>query len=418
MNLLFLCISLPDLNRASGLYADLLKELADRGYNVYALCSSENGMPAGFTIEHGVKVIRTKVPFLRQNTSLLRKGIGSLMMNPCFKRSFSKFLRDIQFDWLLLPTPPPTMVDIVKAIRKKQPQTKVYLVLRDIQPECANRSSISPDVYERTDVYDECKIPFNINPFARRLLYKKSQSLYKLSDVIGCMSPGNASFVKKIAPYVEDYRLKMLPNWYTEPEKHAVDEQFIRVKYGLIGKFVAIFGGNIGPQQAVWNIAQLAKMNINKKDAVFLVVGRGVAKHVLENMAKQDNLNNILFLEYMPREDYEALLQIADLGIISLDEKYQVPTCPSKIIGYMALQKPVIAMINKGSDYGEFYIDKSCCGLWSAGLDNEKMFANYEWMYYHPDERKEMGKKGYDYFKEHFSTQAVTDLMVSQIELL
>ena len=271
-----------------------------------------------------------------------------------FYRAYKKHFRKITFDWLILPTPPATMVEVVKKIKKNQ-KTKVYVILRDIQPECDERSNISPEILERTDVYNECKKPYGIHPVARRLLYNKSQSLYKIVDIIGCMTPGNVEFVKKIAPYVGNNKLKVLPNWYAEPEYIAVDVQSVRDKLNLKGKFVAIFGGNIGPQQAVWNIAQLAKMNINKKDVVFLVVGRGVAKHTLEDMARRDKLTNIIFLEYMPREDYEAVLQTADIGIISLDEKYQVPTCPSKIIGYMALSKPVLAMFNKGSDYGEFY---------------------------------------------------------------
>ena len=82
----------------------------------------------------------------------------------------------------------------------------------------------------------------------------------------------------------------------------------------------------------------------------------------------------------------------------------------------MALHQPVIAMINEGNDYGEFYIDKSGCGLWSAGLDNEKMFANFEWMYTHPEERKAMGEAGYRYYKENFAAEVVCKELCKQLE--
>lgn len=415
MNILFFCLSLPDLDSQGGFYADLIKMMAEKGHNIYALCSTENGMPKGLSTEHGVNVLRVDVLFLRRNTSMMRKGLGSLMINPRFYRAYKKHFRKITFDWLILPTPPATMVEVVKKIKKNQ-KTKVYVILRDIQPECDERSNISPEILERTDVYNECKKPYGIHPVARRLLYNKSQSLYKIVDIIGCMTPGNVEFVKKIAPYVGNNKLKVLPNWYAEPEYIAVDVQSVRDKLNLKGKFVAIFGGNIGPQQAVWNIAQLAKMNINKKDVVFLVVGRGVAKHTLEDMARRDKLTNIIFLEYMPREDYEAVLQTADIGIISLDEKYQVPTCPSKIIGYMALSKPVLAMFNKGSDYGEFYIDNPGCGLWSVDLDYKKMQENFEWFYSHPDERKRMGLSGYNYYKKYLSAKTIAETLDAQLK--
>ena len=413
MNILFLCLSLPDLSQKGGFYADLVKKMADRGHNIFVLCSTENGMPNGLSTECGVKVLRVNVPFLRTNTSLMRKGLGSLMLNPIFCRAYKKYYSNIYFDWLMLPTPPATMVEVVNTIKRNQ-NANIYVILRDIQPECADRKP-SPEILNRADVYDECKKPYGIHPVARRLLYNKSQALYKIADMIGCMTPGNAEFVKRIAPYVDYNKLKVLPNWYAEPQHIAVDEEAVREKYNLKGKFVAIFGGNIGPQQAVWNIAQLAKMNIMKKDVVFLVVGKGVAKHTLENMARKDNLTNIMFLEYMPREEYEAVLETADIGIISLDEKYQVPTCPSKVIGYMALSKPVLAMFNKGSDYGEFYIDNPRCGLWSVNLDYKKMQENFDWYYNHPEERKRMGSSGYIYYKKHFSAEAIAEILDAQL---
>lgn len=415
MKLLFLLLDLPDLGLGGGgFYADLIKEMSNRGHDVFVICKSDEKKVAGRYKEGTVSAIRVNVPFLKRNTSLFKKGIGSLLMNPSYIKAYKNYLQKEDFDYVFIPTPPATLVNVAKRIVTKK-KTKVYVILRDIQPECADRKP-SQEVLSRADVYDECKKPFGIHPVARRLLYNKSQALYKIADIIGCMTPGNAAFVKKIAPYIDYSKLKVLPNWYSEPERIAVNEQSVREKYGLTGKFVAIFGGNIGPQQAVWNIAQLAKMNLDKKDAVFLVVGRGVAKRTLEDMAIKDNLTNMMFLEYMPRQDYEAILQTADLGMISIDEKYKVPTSPSKIIGYMALAKPVLAMFNKGNDYGEFYIDRPGCGLWSVDLDNQKMQENFEWFYTHPQERIAMGRAGYYYYKEHFTAKKVSDELCKQLK--
>lgn len=414
MKLLFLTLSLPDLSSGKGgFYADLINEIS-LSHDVYVICQNNGEKPTGLYQEGRVSVVRVNVPFLKTNTSLLRKGIGSLLMNPCFKKAYRKYYCDVEFDYVFVPTPPATLVDVAKVI-KQRTGAKIYVVLRDIQPECADRK-VSQEVLDRADVYDECKKPFGINPLARRLLYLKSQQLYKTADIIGCMSPGNIEFVKTIAPYLNDNQVKILPNWYAETEHVNIDVDAVRKKYNLTNKFVVIFGGNIGPQQAVWNIAQLARMNLEKRDVVFLIVGKGVKKHVLEEIARKDNLTNLKFMQYMPREDYEAILQTADLGIISLDEKYKVPTCPSKIIGYMALAIPVIAMINEGSDYGDYYIGKSGCGLWSVGLDNKKMQENFEWFYSHPEERKQMGLSGNEYYKSHLTVKKVCDELCKQLD--
>lgn len=415
MKILFLTIGLPDMSRGGGFYADLIQEMSNSGIEVTALSPTLPNQESGVYKEGSCRVLRVNVPFLKRNTSLLIKGLGSLALNPCYIIAYKKYLDGQKFDYVFLPTPPATMIEVAKVIKKKS-GAKLYVILRDIQPECSDRRAVSQSVLNRHDVYDECKKPFGINRLAYKYLYKKSQQLYKLADFIGCMSPGNMEFVKQIAPYVEDSKNVLLPNWYKETNLNEQDNSAeIRKKYDLTDKFVAIFGGNVGPQQAIWNIATLAKHFKSQKDIVFVVVGRGTKMGKLKEIAANDHLVNIMFMSYMPRNEYEHVLKMADVGLISLDEKYKVPTCPSKVIGYMALHQPIVAMINEGSDYGKFYIDRPGCGLWSAGLDNEKMFANFEWMYTHPEERKAMGEAGYKYYKEHFDVKMVCKQLLEQL---
>lgn len=418
MRIIFVTMDIPDLKgEDGGFYADMIRCLAHCGHDVTVLCQAGSDTSTGVYEEGIIRTLRVNVPFLSRNTSLLRKGIGSILMSFFYNRAYSRFFKDEAFDFILLPTPPPTLVDVVKKVKKRS-GARLYVILRDIQPESGNRKKVSPEILKRTDVYDECKRPYGVHRIIEGFLFRKSQRLYHLADRIGCMSPGNMEFVKTIAPYVKTESICILPNWYKESSMIDFDETSIRKKYRLEGKFIALFGGNIGPQQAVWNIAQLAKQNLDKKDVVFLVVGRGVKKQVLEEMARLDHLTNIRFIDYLPKEDYERILRVADLGLISLDEKYKVPTCPSKIIGYMALEKPVLAMLNKGSDYGEYYIGKSGCGLWSVDLDNVKMQENFDWFYGHPEERKRMGRDGYQYYKEHFTVERVCDLLDKQLSEL
>ena len=402
------------MNKGGGFYADLIQEMSNRRVEVTALAPTLPNQDTGLYQEGLTRVLRIKMDNVQGNIPTYKKIYRVMMMNPRYKRAYKKYLWDEKFDWVIMPTPPSSFIDVVDMI-KARTAAKFYILLRDIHPESKKRFPTA-ETLARTDLYDECKKPYSANWLMYSYLYKKSQRGYKQADAIGCMSPGNMAFVKKIAPYVEDSNIVLLPNWYKETDfTEQNDPELIRKKYGLAGKFIAIFGGTIGEGQAIWNIATLAKRNLSHEDIVFLIVGRGVKKAVLEDMARRDHLTNMMFLNYMPRNEYEALLKTADVGLITIDEKFPVPTCPSKVIGYMALHQPVVAMINEGSDYGEFYIDKAGCGLWSAGLDNEKMFANFEWMYTHPEERKAMGEAGYSYYKEHFDVKVVCKQLLDQL---
>lgn len=416
MKILFLTISLPNLNKESGsFYADMIRALCKKGHEVTAIAPTNENQRTGVYIEGEVRVLRVNIPPIQGDYPTYKKIYGVLMMNPLYIRAYRKYLRKEEYDWIIMPTPPVSLVRVVKRIRK-QTNVKFYLLLRDIHPESKRRFP-TLETLSRTDVYDECKKPYKAGRLMYNYLYYQSQEAYRIADYIGCMTPGNIAFVERIAPKVSKDKIVLLPNWYKESkEDQKADEKAVRIKYGLEGKFIAIYGGTIGEGQAIWNIATLAKHCLPNPDIVFLIVGRGVKKVVLEKMAQQDGLKNMKFLNYMPRIEYETLLRIADVGLISIDEKFPVPTSPSKAIGYMALHKPIVAMINKGNDYGEFYLAPSRCGLWSEGLDNEKMFSNFEWIYTHPDERKQMGEAGYQYYLQHFTEEIICNELCKQLE--
>lgn len=398
----------------SDLYADIMYCLSNMGHDITILAPSIEDEFSGKRKEGKVEVVRVPLKPFIGNIPFYKKGIRIMEMSKKYIAAYNKYIADEKFDIILMATPPSSLYDVVK-LAKKRSGAKFYLILRDIHPECLDRKKIPERFAKRTDVYDECKRPYGVNFFVEKLLFYQSQSLYKLADWVGCMSPGNQRYFKTIAPYIDDDRIVLLPNWYKGREYSGCKSDKLLEKYNLKEKFIAIFGGTIGEAQAVWNIATLAKHNLEKKDVVFLIVGRGSKKDVLEDIAKKDNLTNIRFLNYLPREDYEQILELADLGLISIDEKYKVPTCPSKIIGYMALAKPVLAMFNEGSDYGEYYIDQTGCGLYSVDLNHKKMFENFDWFYSHPKERVLMGLAGYNYYKTHLTVEAVCNTLNNQI---
>ena len=415
MKILFISISMPNLSFGkSDLYADIIYCLSNMGHDITILAPSIEDDFSGKRKEGKVEVVRVPLKPFIGNIPFYKKGIRIMEMSKKYIAAYNKYIADEKFDIILMATPPSSLYDVVK-LAKKRSGAKFYLILRDIHPECLDRKKIPERFAKRTDVYDECKRPYGVNFFVEKLLFYQSQSLYKLADWVGCMSPGNQRYFKTIAPYIDDDRIVLLPNWYKGREYSGCKSDKLLEKYNLKGKFIAIFGGTIGEAQAVWNIATLAKHNLEKKDVVFLIVGRGSKKDVLEDIAKKDNLTNIRFLNYLPREDYEQILELADLGLISIDEKYKVPTCPSKIIGYMALAKPVLAMFNEGSDYGEYYIDQTGCGLYSVDLNHKKMFENFDWFYSHPKERVLMGMAGYNYYKTHLTVEAVCNTLNNQI---
>jgi glycosyltransferase involved in cell wall biosynthesis len=370
-------------------------EFKENGHEVTIIAPALNGQKAGIYQEGNINVLRVKVFESNNVSSVIKKGLALSLMPYQYMLAYQKFLKNTKFDLILMPTPPITLIDFALFVKKKNVSTKLYLILRDIHPHSSRSIGM-------------CN-----NPIMYNFLYVKAQKAYKKSDYIGCMSPGNIEYVAGIAPNIDKKKIVLLPNWqkfeeYTDPDVS------IREKYGLKDKFVAIFGGTIGVGQEIENIITLAEHYKSDENIVFLVVGKGIRKQLLVDKAKQLNLQNIVFVDFLPRNDYNNLLKSVDLGIISLDHRYTVPTCPSKVIGYMATKIPVIAMINKGSDYGQYYI--SHCGLWSEDLNNQKMFENFDDLYNNKEKRKEFEKTGYDFYVENLTSNIAYNNIIKQVE--
>lgn len=403
-------------HNSGSFYGDFLFELANRDHSITVMSPSLNDGFQGMRQEGRFRVLRVPTKPFIGDYSIWVKGIRILSLTKKYKKIYNKFLNSEKFDYVIMPTPPMALVDVMTHVMKKS-GAKSYIILRDIHPECLQRKTISTEVLSRTDVYDECKRPYSVNPLISKILYRESRNLYKNGNYFGCMTPGNQKYIKGIAPYLDDSQILLLPNWYSLKKVSKLDnEQALREKYNLIGKTIAIFGGTIGEAQAIWNIAALAKHNMNKSDLVFLVVGRGSKFKTLQQIAQQDNISNLISLSYLPRQDYEAILQLADIGLISIDEKYTVPTSPSKILGYMAMAKPVLAIFNEGNDYGEFYIDSANCGLWVTNLNYKDYFKKFDKLYYDRDYRISLGRNGHRYFKDNFQVSKIVDAFESQIK--
>jgi glycosyltransferase involved in cell wall biosynthesis len=368
------------------MYSDLALEFGNHGHEVSIIAPTLEYQKPGLYKELNMSILRVKVQESNNIYSIIKKGIALSLMPYQYKIAYKKYLKKEVFDLIIMPTPPITLIDFAKYIKKKT-SAKFYLILRDIHPQSFHSVGY-----------------FRKIPIVYLFFNSKAHKAYKQADYIGCMSPGNMDFMRSIVSPTDKGKIVLLPNWQ-KSEEYIPSDINVKEKYGLKNKFIAIFGGTIGAGQEILNIITLAKYYKNNENIVFLVVGKGIRKQLLVDNATEANLKNILFIDFLPREEYNNLLKIANVGIISLDHRYTVPTCPSKIIGYMAFKIPVIAMINKGSDYGQYYIEKSNCGLWSEDLNNKKMIDNFDFLYRNESARMKYAESGYKYYIDNLTSK-------------
>lgn len=115
---------------------------------------------------------------------------------------------------------------------------------------------------------------------------------------------------------------------------------------GLAGKFVAGYIGTHGLAHDLEVILEAAARLRNTPDGnayAFILLGDGARKQSLQEYARAMELNNVLFIDSVPKEDVARYWSLLDVSIIHL-KKMEIFTTviPSKLFECMGMGIPVI----------------------------------------------------------------------------
>lgn len=206
------------------------------------------------------------------------------------------------------------------------------------------------------------------NAAVNAILERISRFLLRRADVviaIGEIMKEKIVMEKRIDPG----KIQVIHNWADSTIIHpAPKENAFAREYALTDKFVVMHSGNIGLTQSMEVIIEAAKQVAVYDDIQFVIVGEGVKKQSLVDLAQSYGLKNVQFIPYQPKERLSESFSSADVFIISLKEGLAGYIVPSKLYGILAAGKPFIASIEKDSEVHSI-LEAHQCGLWVKPQD-------------------------------------------------
>ena len=132
-------------------------------------------------------------------------------------------------------------------------------------------------------------------------------------------------------------------------------ENSYRREYGLEGKRVVMYCGNVGFSQSIELLADAAREMDDLDDVVFVVNGGGSAIGEVKRRAK--GLSNFRVIPYQPVERVPEVLAAADIHVIPLRKGLAWSSVPSKLYKILAVERPVIASVDEGTEVGRVVVD-------------------------------------------------------------
>jgi len=385
MKVLFLMISFTDIQKNPNLYTDLALEFLKNGHDVYVATVIEKKYNRETTLqkESMLNVLQVKCGDLF-NVGFIQKGISTITLPHRFMHAIKKYWPDIPFDLVIYPTPPITFNKVVKYIKKRD-HCRSYLILRDIFPQNAKDMGLMK------------------SPLLFKYFRRIEKNLYGLSDYIGCMSQKNIDYLLS-HNNLSKGKCELLPNWKKINRIHAEETVNYKIKYGLNNKFIAIFGGVIGIAQELEFLLELAKYYKSRDDIVFLIIGEGNQRGKLQQIINKEKLSNVIMKERIPSSEFEGLVRQCDLGLINLSRNFTIPNCPSKVLEYFEAGIPVLASIDKNTDFGQL-LEEAKAGYWSLTGDIETYRQHFEILLNNKELRQELGKNGRDFLAKNLTVE-------------
>ena len=401
MNILFLTLSkMEDINQR-GIYTDLVKELSERGINIYVVSPRQKreNLPTELTKIDNINILKVKTGNITSTKSFIEKGISTIRIEYQYLKAIKKYFKNVKFEMVMYSTPPITFNKIIKYFKRKQ-SSKTYLILKDIFPQ----NAVDIEVMKKGS-----------------LLWKyfrnKEVSLYENSDIIGCMSKGNMNYILEHNKFLNKDKVEIFPNAIKPINRIEKKEKDLGIlkKYNIpINSTIFIYGGNLGKPQGIDFLLEVVDNFYKIEEGYLLIVGSGTEYDRIKEHIENTNPNKVSLFNRLPKEEYDKLVKSADVGLIFLDRRFTIPNFPSRLTSYMENSLPILAATDKNTDLKDVLVE-SKSGFWCESGDIDKFIKYAQKLSGDDDLRNSMGLNSRLYLEENYDITKTVDILLKHL---
>lgn len=223
--------------------------------------------------------------------------------------------------------------------------------------------------------------------------------MYRKAGSIIALTPGIYS---ALAQRIPDDRLVLIPNGVDiAPFGSTRPVEQVRKELNLGSQFVLLYAGNHSPSYGLETILDAATLLRDEKDILFCLMGDGPEKPRLKQLAVERCLDNVRFLDPVPKHQIPDVLCAVDVCIESqAPHQLFAGAVPNKLYDYLASNKTILC-INSGD--GWRLVDAAGAGIQCQPGDPHDIASAVRRLARNPDLVQRLSGKGRSFVKERFS---------------
>ena len=351
---------------------------------------------------NGVNVIRISVPEFTKNN----KGSRIKNILTYFWGAMVATFKVGKMDYVYSISQPPILGGLLGVWGKLVKHAKYIYNIQDFNPE------------------QTMAIGYNKNPFILNTMMWFDNFSCKRADKVIVVG---RDMVKTLEARFKGKKLpnnKFINNWIDEKAIYPLPSNEEKVvafkkKYGLENKFIFMYSGNLGLYYDLENLMHVIKKFKGMKNVVFTFIGDGSIKENLIYLKEKYLLDNVVFLPYQDKNDLLYSLNAADVHWCINAKGIKGVSVPSKIYGIIAVGKPVIGVLEKGSE-ARLIIEESKCGYVTepGNYEEVEIIINKFLEQKETGIYIEMGENGRRYLEKNLTKEISIRRYIEEIQLI
>ncbi|MBL7923709.1 MAG: glycosyltransferase family 4 protein [Bacteroidia bacterium] len=271
-------------------------------------------------------------------------------------------------------------------------------------------------VFNVSDLWPESAEKLGVirNTFFLRLATRLEEFLYRKAFMVTGQTQG---IVRQIKARFPAKTVHWLPNGVDETIFSATPDPDRRRKMGFKeDDFLVLYAGIIGIAQGLDILLDASALLPAASPVKFLLLGEGPEKERLRLRKEKENLDRVIFIDLVPREEVPFIVHAVDAAVIPLKKMdLFLGAIPSKIFENLALMKPIVLAVD--GEARQLFIDQGQCGLFSEPENPAALRDALLYLTTHREEARAMGENGKAYVQQYFLRKNITRQWMEAFQL-
>lgn len=206
----------------------------------------------------------------------------------------------------------------------------------------------------------------------------------------------------------------VINNWTDEKDITPLGKEHPKVKEfllsnGLLNKFIIMYSGNLGLYYDLTNIIKITHDFKSNEQIAFVFIGDGAVKKEMKQYIEDHQITNTYFLPFQPKELIKHSLNAADIHWVVNQKGIKGVSVPSKIYGVMAAGKPVLGVLEHGSEVHRLISESDCGYVIEPGNYEGIIQQINEIIQTSSSELAHKGMNGRQYLDQHLQREIALD---------